>query len=191
MQEIDDNMDELMKEKEEYHKMGMRSTKGGFGGAGQFDAKSQMSGATSGTRAVNSNNAYLYAAGDQQKIQDINERLQAFNPTLAGSAMMSNDNYDREAQILPSHKREKFNKNRGDDAQDRTDAQSVISMGSNISNYSRKSGLSMLDMGSILSIGGTSKGSQKMPGIKSLRENAEKRQEKAQMMRIDAELARL
>ena len=121
LQEIDDNMEELMKEKEEYHKMGMRSTKGGFAGAGQFDTKSHMSGVTSATRAINSNNAYLYAAGDQQKIQDINERLQAYNPSLAGSAMMSNDNYDKEAQILPSHKREKFNKNRGDDVQDRSD----------------------------------------------------------------------
>jgi hypothetical protein len=48
-------------------------------------------------------------------MQDINERLQAYNPSLAGSVMMSNDNYDKEAQILPSHKRDKFSKNRGDD----------------------------------------------------------------------------
>lgn len=38
--EIDENMDDLMKEKAEYAKQGMRSTKGGFAGAGQFDTKS-------------------------------------------------------------------------------------------------------------------------------------------------------
>lgn len=81
-------MDELMKEKEEYHKMGMRSTKGGFAGAGQFDTKSHMSGVTGASRTTSSNNAYLYAAGDQQKIIGINERLQAYNPSLAGSSMI-------------------------------------------------------------------------------------------------------
>lgn len=40
LNEIDDNMDELMKEKAEYHKQGMKTTQGGFGGAGSFDTRS-------------------------------------------------------------------------------------------------------------------------------------------------------
>ncbi len=54
-----------MKEKDEYHKMGMKSTKGGFGGAGQFDTKSHMSGVTGHSRATTSSNAYLYSGDDQ------------------------------------------------------------------------------------------------------------------------------
>lgn len=68
LQEIDDNMDELMKEKSEYHKMGMKSTKGGFAGAGQFDTKSHMSGVTGHSRVTTSSNAYLYSGDDSSKM---------------------------------------------------------------------------------------------------------------------------
>ena len=37
LQEIDDNYDALMKEKADYHKQGMKVTKGGYKGAGAFD----------------------------------------------------------------------------------------------------------------------------------------------------------
>lgn len=47
LKDIDDNMEELMREKAEYHKQGMKSTtsltsqsQGGFGGVGQFDTRS-------------------------------------------------------------------------------------------------------------------------------------------------------
>ena len=40
LKEIDDNIDQLMKEKAEYHKSGMKSTKGSFFAGGQFDTKS-------------------------------------------------------------------------------------------------------------------------------------------------------
>ena len=37
LKEIDDDMDQLMKEKAEYHKQGMKSVHGGYKGAGSFD----------------------------------------------------------------------------------------------------------------------------------------------------------
>ena len=40
LQEIDDNYDALMKEKADYHKQGMKVTKGGYKGAGAFDTQS-------------------------------------------------------------------------------------------------------------------------------------------------------
>jgi hypothetical protein len=67
LKEIDDNIDDLKKEKEEYARDGMKSGPGGFGGAGKYDdTRSQMSRMTSlgaGGRATveNSTNAYLYS----------------------------------------------------------------------------------------------------------------------------------
>jgi len=60
LKEIDDNMDELMREKADYHKQGMKSTQGG----GQFDTRSQMSRVTGVSRATDSSNAYLYSMND-------------------------------------------------------------------------------------------------------------------------------
>lgn len=63
-----------------------------------------------------------------------------------------------------------------------------MSFQSNISGISR-SGLSMIDMGSITS-GMTGK-SGKLPGQKGLRDAAERRLEKAQMFKIEAHLKKL
>jgi hypothetical protein len=62
LKEIDDNIDELMKEKAEYHKSGMKSTKGGFFAGGQFDVRSQASGVS---RRTEDSNAYYYVQADQ------------------------------------------------------------------------------------------------------------------------------
>ena len=61
LKEIDDNIDQLMKEKADYHKQGMKSVHGGYKGAGSFDTQSQMSGRTGVSRAPDANNAYLYS----------------------------------------------------------------------------------------------------------------------------------
>ena len=67
-----------------------------------------------------------------------------------------------------------------------------MSMQSNISAVSRKSGISLLDMGSVLSLGaGASATGKGQPGIRGLREAAERRMQKAQMARIEAHLDRL
>ena len=62
----------------------------------------------------------------------------------------------------------------------------MISLSSNLTGFSRKSGVSMLNMESITSI---SQG--KLPGERGLKAAAERRQEKAQMAQIDASLRRL
>lgn len=82
--------------------------------------------------------------------------------------MLANDNFDVEASVISSGK-----KNRGRLADD---TRSIISMDSNISAMSRKSGISMIDMDSIASIAAQAK---KMPGERGLRANAERRMEKA------------
>lgn len=58
LKEIDDNIDELKKEKEEYFKHGANA-KGGY-----MDNKSQMSRATGVSRLTDSSNAYLYTGQD-------------------------------------------------------------------------------------------------------------------------------
>lgn len=40
LRDIDDNMDDLLKEKAEYTKQGLKTTQGGFSVGGQFDTKS-------------------------------------------------------------------------------------------------------------------------------------------------------
>jgi hypothetical protein len=60
-------------------------------------------------------------------------------------------------------------------------------MVSNVSGMSRKSAVSLLDIGSITSIGS----SKKLPGERGLREAAERRMQKAQMTQIDSHLKRL
>ena len=59
LKEIDDNIDELRKEKEEYFKHGVKSTAGGY-----MDTKSQMSRVTGVSRVTDSSNAYLYTGDD-------------------------------------------------------------------------------------------------------------------------------
>jgi hypothetical protein len=44
-----------------------------------------MSRVTGVSRATDSSNAYLYSGQDSQKIQEINEALQKYNPALLGS----------------------------------------------------------------------------------------------------------
>lgn len=89
----------------------MKSGPGGFGGAGKYDdTRSQMSRMTSlgaGGRATveNSTNAYLYSQNDQEKIQQINESLQKFNPALVGSQMISSDKFDTEASVISGGKK--------------------------------------------------------------------------------------
>ena len=73
-------MEDLLKEKAEYARDGMKSGPGGFGGAGKYDdTRSQMSRMTgvAGGKATteNSANAYLYSQDDQSKIQEINDAL--------------------------------------------------------------------------------------------------------------------
>jgi len=68
----------------------------------------------------------------------------------------------------------------------------MISMQSNISAVSRKSGVSLLDMDSIVSLGGGASAAGKgHPGNRGLRDAAERRMQKAQMARIEAHLTRL
>ena len=61
LKEIDDNIDQLMKEKAEYHKSGMKSTKGSFFAGGQFDSRSHATGVSRKT----DDSAYYYDQGDQ------------------------------------------------------------------------------------------------------------------------------
>ena len=73
LNEVDENLDEIMKEKADYARDGMSSGPGGFGGNGKYDdTRSQMSRMTGVTgnkaRVENSSNAYLYSQNDQQKI---------------------------------------------------------------------------------------------------------------------------
>ena len=171
LKEIDDNIDELRKEKEEYFKHGVKSTAGGY-----MDTKSQMSRVTGVSRVTDSSNAYLYTGDDQERVQKINEQLREHNPTL-GAAV--NASYDQEASVIHKGRQDprnqKFDENK-----------STMSFQSNISGISR-SGLSMIDMGSITS-GMTGKS---MPGQKGLRDAAERRLEKAQMFKIEAHLKKL
>jgi hypothetical protein len=62
----------------------------------------------------------------------------------------------------------------------------MISMSSNLTGFSRKSGVSMLNIDAISSIS-----SQKLPGERGLKAAAERRQEKAQMAQIESNLMRL
>ena len=195
LKEVDENMEELMKEKAEYARDGMKSGPGGFGGAGRYDdTRSQMSRMTGagGGRATteNSSNAYLYSQDDQSKIQEINDALQKFNPALVGSQMISNDNFDTEASVIASGKKPRgLSKNKLSGLNIQDDTRSQISMSSNISGLSRKSNVSLLDIGSIASIG--TGGSRKLPGERGLRQAAERRTQKAQMAQIDAHLRRM
>ena len=95
--EIDDNLDDLMQEKAEYHKQGMKSTKG-------FDVRSQMSRQTGASRITEGSNAYSYANNDQQQMQELNTALQKFNPGLVGSQVTA-DNFDTEASVIDSGKK--------------------------------------------------------------------------------------
>lgn len=68
------------------------------------------------------------------------------------------------------------------------DTRSMISMSSNLTGLSRKTGISMLDVESISQMGAEQK---KLPGDKGLHANAKRRMEKAQMAAIEANLRKL
>jgi len=70
--DIDDNLDEILKEKNEYYKKGS-------------DTKSTISKAS----RITGVNVYNMSSEDSHQMQDINERLQKFNPGLIGSQLTS------------------------------------------------------------------------------------------------------
>lgn len=142
-----------------------------------------MSGRTGASRAPDANNAYLYSQGDQGRMQRINDALQKYNPSLAGSQMLANDRFDVEASVISAGKKMPRGLDGGVD-----ETRSVMSRDSNISTVSRKSTVSMIDMDSIASIAAQAK---KMPGERGLRANADRRMQKAQMSLIDAQLRKL
>ena len=160
-------MEDLLKEKAEYARQGMKG-----------DTKSMLSKMTGVSRMTDANNAYLYSLNDQQKIQDINDRLQKFNPGLVGSQIMSSDNFDTEASVISGGKNAKNKMREFDDQR---------SMMSNVSGMSRKSALSLLDIDSITSVGS----SKKLPGERGLRQAAERRMQKAQMAKIESHLKKM
>lgn len=63
----------------------------------------------------------------------------------------------------------------------------MMSMSSNLTGLSRKTGVSMLDLDSIASIGET----KKLPGEKGLQANAKRRMEKAKLAMIETSLRKL
>lgn len=162
-----------MKEKQEYAKMLT-------GKKNAFEMQSQAS--------VREPNAYDYGGEVQSKIQEINDKLQRFNPSLIGSQIVASDTYDTEAAVIEMGRRDK--RRQMDSRID--DTKSMMSAMTNASAVSRRSGVSLLDIGSIASANPSSMGgTKKLPGERGLRANAERRLEKAQMTRIDAHLARL
>jgi hypothetical protein len=64
----------------------------------------------------------------------------------------------------------------------------MVSMSSNLTGLSRKTGISLLNVDSISQMGADQK---KLPGEKRLQANAKRRMEKAQMAAIEANLRRL
>ena len=172
LEDIDDNLDQLMKEKAEYHKASLKS-----------DSKSAMSRITRTTDA----NAFLYSENDQSKMADINERLQKFNPSLIGSQITS-DHMSDTSSVMNDNSKSGLTKNRLREFQQQNDdTRSMISMQSNLTGFSRKSGVSMLDMDSIVSFGDF----KKLPGEKGLQANAKRRMEKAQLAAIESNLKKL
>ena len=164
-----------MKEKQEYAKMLT-------GKKNAFEMQSQAS--------VREPNAYDYGGEVQNKIQEINDKLQRFNPSLVGSQIVADDTYDTEAAVIETGRRDPYKRRHNDSRID--DTRSVMSAMTNASAVSRRSGVSLLDIGSIASANPSSMGGmKKLPGERGLRANAERRLEKAQMTRIDAHLARL
>ena len=100
---------------------------------------------------------------------------------------MTGDNFDTEASVISSGKKGKLSKDRlREFAGMHDDTQSMISMQSNLTGFSRKSGVSMIDIDSIVSTG-----SRKAPGEKGLKAAAERRLQKAQMASIEANLKRI
>lgn len=109
---------------------------------------------------------------------DINSKLQKFNPGLVGSQVTS-DHLSENTGLTKG----KLNQLPGNF----DDQRSMISLGSNITGFSRKSALSMLNMDSIISFGDF----KKMPGEKGLQQNAKRRMEKAQMANIEMNLKKI
>lgn len=130
------------------------------------------------SKATNrSENAFIYSEVDSQRMADINRRLLKFNPGLQGSQITSDHISEVESSNLNKHNLNMLN----------DDTRSVISMNSNLTGFSRKSGVSMLDLDSIVSFGEL----KKLPGERVMAENAKRRAEKAQLASIEANLKRI
>lgn len=98
-------------------------------------------------------------------MSEINEKLQKFNPSLVGSQITGDHLKDEFRSQMSAGKMRNFN----------DDTRSMISMSSNLTGLSRKTGISMLDVESISQMGEQ----KKMPGDKGLQANAKRRMEKA------------
>jgi hypothetical protein len=165
LDDIEQNWDEIMKEKAEYAKQGMKA-----------DTKSQMSRVSDAT-----SNAFVYTEVDTKRMAEINERLQKMNPGLVGSQMTS-DHVSEASGDKSGLNKQKLKNLGGFD-----DNRSILSMGSNLTGFSRKSAVSMLNMDSITS----NDLPKKMPGSKGLAENAKRRMEKAKMASIEMNLKKI
>jgi hypothetical protein len=108
---------------------------------------------------------------------EINKRLLRFNPGLQGSQITNDHMSEVESSNLNKQNLKMLN----------DDTRSVISMSSNLTGFSRKSGVSMIDLDSIVSIGEL----KKLPGERVMAENAKRRAEKAQLASIEANLKRI
>ena len=65
-----------------------------------------MSRVTGVSRATDSANAYLYSGQDSEKMQEINDALQKYNPALVGSQIIAADKFDAEASVISSAKKD-------------------------------------------------------------------------------------
>ena len=108
---------------------------------------------------------------------------------------ITGDNFDTEASVISSGKkgtkltRDKLNEFQGLN----DDTRSMISMQSNLTGFSRKSAVSMLNIDAIVALD-PKKGAYGLPGTsgdKGLKAAAARRAEKAQMATIEANLKRL
>jgi len=127
-------------------------------------------------------------------MQELNEALEKYNPALLGSRI-TGDNFDTEASVISSGKKGmKLTRDRLNEFQGlNDDTRSMISMQSNLTGFSRKSAVSMLNIDAIVGLD-SKKGSYGLPGTsgdKGLKAAAQRRTEKAQMATIEANLKRL
>jgi len=108
---------------------------------------------------------------------------------------ITGDNFDTEASVISSGKKgTKLTRDRLNEFQGlNDDTRSMISMQSNLTGFSRKSAVSMLNIDAIVALD-AKKGAYGLPGTsgdKGLKAAAARRTEKAQMATIEANLKRL
>ena len=108
---------------------------------------------------------------------------------------ITGDNHDTEASVISSGKKgTKLTRDRLNEFQGlNDDTRSMISMQSNLTGFSRKSAVSMLNIDAIVALD-AKKGAYGLPGTsgdKGLKAAAARRTEKAQMATIEANLKRL